>query len=304
MSQASGSAEEPEVVREDVVRDVVREQFPQLAVRSVEYLESGWLYDAYLVDHELVFRFPRYAVGAQDFDRQDRVHALVASAVGDSVGIPKIILWGAPSTRFPHRFAAHTLIPGVAAWHTSAGETPELARDLGCALTRIHAIPASAAEKIGVGKGGEGSRKLLEEYQVKARDVPEIEELAPDACAWLREHRAVPNDYPGMPRFIHNDLVPRHIIVNPATGRLSGIIDWNPALGDPAEDFSWLLFCRGLSFLDRAISAYGLPVDPAFRERTVFLARIRALVWLEGAIGKPWDIQVFLEILRKTFATE
>src|SRR4030095_14430075 len=107
MSQASGSVDPPEIDRElndEIVRDLVRSQFPQLAVHSVEYLDSGWQYDAYLVDGQLVFRFPRHELGAQDFDRQDRIHALVASAAGAFVAIPNIVLWGTPSTRFPHRF--------------------------------------------------------------------------------------------------------------------------------------------------------------------------------------------------------
>jgi len=33
----------------------------QLARRSVQFLESGWSYDAYLVDQSLVFRLPRHA---------------------------------------------------------------------------------------------------------------------------------------------------------------------------------------------------------------------------------------------------
>lgn len=85
---------------------------------------------------------------------------------------------------------------------------------------------------------------------------------------------------------------------------LSGIIDWEPGLGDPAQDFSYLLFCRGWSFLQRTMAAYELPVDPAFRERTVFLARIRALLWLAHPIRNGWDTKPFLGILRNTFATE
>jgi aminoglycoside phosphotransferase (APT) family kinase protein len=85
------------------------------------------------------------------------------------------------------------LIPGVAAWDTSVPETPELADELGCALTRIHAIPSSAAERIGVGEASETLRGLLDEWQQRSnelqqmvRHVPEIEELALEACTWLR----------------------------------------------------------------------------------------------------------------------
>lgn len=89
----------------------MRDQFPQLAVQSVEYLGCGWEHDAYLVDHHIVSRFPRYADVEYGFEPEQRVLSLVASAVGDSIGIPTITLWGEPSARFPHPFAGRSL-PG------------------------------------------------------------------------------------------------------------------------------------------------------------------------------------------------
>jgi aminoglycoside phosphotransferase (APT) family kinase protein len=99
-------------------------------------------------------------------------------------------------------------------------------------------------------------------------------------------------------------LVPRHIIVSETTGRLSGIIDWTPMVGDPAQDFSWLFFCRSLSFVQRALDAYQLDVDAAFLERTIFFARCRALDWVAGAIRTPWGPETYLPILRRAFATD
>src|SRR5947207_12549112 len=127
-SHAAAFAERQEYDPElhlDIVRDVVREQFPQFAVRSVEHLGSGWACDAYLVDDAMVFKFPRHAAAERDLNRIDRIQTLVASAAGTDVGIPRITLWGTPSARFPHRFVGHRLIRGVAMW--SVPETPELA---------------------------------------------------------------------------------------------------------------------------------------------------------------------------------
>ena len=44
---------------EDIVWEVLRDQFPELALRSVKLLGSGWEHDAYLVDDHVVVRFPR-----------------------------------------------------------------------------------------------------------------------------------------------------------------------------------------------------------------------------------------------------
>lgn len=290
-------------LNDDIVRDVVRDQFPPLAVQSVEYLGSGWENDAYLVNHHLVLRFPRYADVARGFEREDRLLTLVAAAAGASVGIPRITLWGKPSARFPHPFVGHDLIPGVAADDPSVPWAPELADDLGRALTRIHSIPAALADDVDVVHVAVSCREPLDELRRQMHLVPEIGDIAPRGCAWLDAGPVVPADYVGPPRFIHNDFSADHIIVSRTTGRLSGIIDWSDAaLGDPAQDFSYLLLCRGWSFLQRALDAYGLPLDAAFSERSIFLARVRALGWLADAIKRRGSTTPSLEIVRRVFA--
>ena len=285
----------------DIVRDAVRERFPQFAVGSIEHLGSGWSYDAYLVDDALIFKFPRHTAAARDLDRIDRIQTVVATAVGAEVGIPEFTLWGTPSSRFPHRFVGHPPIRGVGAW--SVPETrPELADDIGCALALIHAIPPSALRELGLRRDAENCQAAFDEARRKVQAVREIESIAPTECEWLNRLSTVPNEYAGAPRVIHGDLVPRHVIVSETTGRLAGIIDWTPKLGDPVEDFSWLFFCRSLSFVRRALDAYELEADAGLLERTIFLARCRVLDWVAGAIRTPWGPDMYLPILRRSFA--
>lgn len=287
----------------DIVRDVVRERFLQFAVHSVEHLGSGWSYDAYLVDDAMVFKFPRHAAAARDLDRIDRIQTVVASAVGTEVGIPRITLWGTPATRFPHRFVGHTPIRGVGAW-SAREKTPALAGDIGRALTLIHAIPEPAARELDLPRDEENCQAAFEQARRKVQAVPEIDRVARAECEWLSRLTTLPNDFARVPRVIHGDLVPRHIIVSETTGRLSGIIDWTPMLGDPAQDFSWLFFCCSLSFVRRALDAYQLDIDAAFLERTIFFARCRALDWVAGAIRTPRGPEAYLPILRRAFATD
>jgi aminoglycoside 2''-phosphotransferase len=279
----------------------VREQFPQLAVQSVEFLESGWSYDAYLVDQSLVFRFPRHAGVALKLDRQERILDFVGSAVGAYVGIPRAVLRGAPSARFPYSFTAHEFIPGAQAW--SVAVTPELADDVGRALARIHSIDVSAAAAIDVPEASENCRAVFEELKRELNAVPATEAVAPGPYQWFAADPVVPNEGADARRFIHGDLLPRHIIVSRDSGRLAGILDWEPQLGDPALDFSYLLFCGSLSFLRRALDAYDLPGDPGLLERAVFLGRMRSLAWLAGAIRGGWG-PLYLDFVRNAFGED
>jgi len=291
---------------EDIVWEVLRDQFPELALRTVKLLGSGWEHDAYLVDDHLVVRFPRYADVALGFEREEGIRALVASVAGASFGVPRITLWGKPTARFPHRFAGHELIPGVAIDDPRVPVVPELADDIGHSLSLIHSIPAAAANAVDVDIVEDDPRDLstgLHLVQNWVSLVPEITRAAPDACAWLRAAPVVPRRYAGVPRFIHNDFQNEHIIVNPVTGRLSGIIDWSGAiLGDPARDFSYVLLARGWAFVERAMNAYDLPLDAEFAERVVFSARLGSLAWLADAIKRRADTTALLETVRRAFA--
>jgi len=282
----------------DLVESVLREQFPQVARRSIQFLESGWSYDAYLVDESLVFRFPRHAGVARDLDRQERVLAFVGSHVGASVRIPKSVLRGAPSKRFPYCCTAHEYIAGDQAWGLG---TPALADDIGRALARIHSIDIAAAEAIGVPASTESCRTLFEQLRREVSEVPAMEAAAPGPYRWLADGPAVPNEPDGPPRLIHGDLLPRHIIINPTDRRLAGILDWAPALGDPALDFSYLFYCGPLSFVRRAVSAYEVPVDAAFLDRTIFIGRMLTLAWVAGSIRTGWGPTPYMQFLRNAF---
>ncbi|WP_374686883.1 phosphotransferase family protein [Promineifilum sp.] len=94
------------------------------------------------------------------------------------------------------------------------------------------------------------------------------------------------------PALIHNDLAPYHLLLDPTTGRLSGVLDFGEAgWGDPAGDYALLLGAYGGSFVRRMAGA-----DPAISdllERARFRAAYLELEWaLKGVrTGDPaWYI--------------
>jgi aminoglycoside phosphotransferase (APT) family kinase protein len=310
MTGSIGFYEQPPTDREltpEIVRHVVLEQFPELAVATLERLGDGWEHDAYLVDDRVVFRFPRQTGGGDDFAWEEGIHALVASVIGDIVGIPRITRWGRPSARFPYPFAGHELIPGVAANDPSVRLNPALADDIGRVLARLHAIPAEAAAAAGVDAAEAYKADLaagLEQVRRWVNELPEIRRHAPDPCTWLDTAPRAPDAYRGPPRFIHDDFQMEHVLVSLTTGRLSGIIDWGGGLGDPARDFSYVLLHGGWSFFRRAVDAYDLALDAEFAERTLFSARLGALGWLADAVKRGESTSRHVAIVRRMFELE
>ena len=306
MTESVGFYEPPPIDREltaEIVCDVVREQFPELAVATVTPLGEGWEHETYLVDEHVVFRFPRQA-GGDDFEWEEGLHALVSSAIGDLVGIPRITRWGRPCARFPYGFAGHELIPGVPADHPSVRANPALADDIGRVLARLHAIPPDVAAAAGAGPAELHKADLaagLKQVRRWVTELPEISRLTPEPCTWLDRAPCAPDPYRGPPRFIHDDFQMDHVLVNPTTGRLTGIIDWGGGLGDPARDFSYVLLHGGWSFFQRAVDAYDLPLDAEFPERTLFSARLGALGWFADAVKRGGSASRHLDIVRRVF---
>lgn len=287
------------------VRGALGDQFPELALRTIDYLGSGWDYDAYLVDRRLAVRFPRRAEVAERLDQEAAILRLVRSslecglpmpeiatpesAVPDivpaEIAVPEIIMRGQGSTHFPHAFFGHVFIPGVAADNPAAHASTDLAVDLAQALTLIHSITPESASAIGIGNEEECCKTRFSDTFDCVQKADGIRDFMPDAYAWLLGRPPVPRDYPGPPRFIHHDFSLRHILIDRGTGRLSGIIDWSDAaLGDPALDFVSLVLWRGWDFTDSVIRLYRPALDDGFRDRLRFLARTLAVTWLADAI--------------------
>src|SRR6185437_3736027 len=62
------------VVTPEIVRDILREQFPDLAAATIEPMDDGWEHQTFLVDVHLVFQFPRHVDGLGGFDWEHGVN--------------------------------------------------------------------------------------------------------------------------------------------------------------------------------------------------------------------------------------
>jgi aminoglycoside phosphotransferase (APT) family kinase protein len=91
------------------------------------------------------------------------------------------------------------------------------------------------------------------------------------------------------PVLLHNDLGAEHVLVDPATRAVTGIIDWaDAAIGDPAYDHAKLL-------RDLGPAAPG-PPDPATGQRALFLARCS--VFEDLAYGMDTGRRTYLDNAR------
>ncbi len=76
--------------------------------------------------------------------------------------------------------------------------------------------------------------------------------------------------------FCHNDVRDEHLMVDPDTGLVTGLIDWGDAvLGDPALDLATVLTDFGPEVYRRVLAGYRAPREDGLGERLRHLARRR-----------------------------
>ena len=253
----------------------VREQLPALGCRRAAPLGSGWGVDVYVLEcgraERLVARFPRTAEAARSVDADAAVLGFVASALASAFAVPRVVARGRAGAHFPYDFLVCAFVPGVAADAAAPTAPPNaeaLATDLGRALARIHALPVDAAREAG-----------------------------------LREVDWDDSGYAGPLRVVHGDFRADNLLVDPASGRLAGVIDWgNAAVGDPALDFMTLVLWRGWAFMHRALGAYDLPTDDGFLDRVRYHAQVQAAQALAAAARRRADPEPHLTWVRNAFS--
>lgn len=256
---------------------VIASQFPQLAPVQIEFLGSGWCNDAYLVNGEWVFRFPRRVAVQAELRREIVILPILAEALD----VP------------PERQLA-------------------LAEQVGRMLTQVHAIPP---ERIPTGDEqgvfDHDQTRSPADYLTEVVKVADAFRQAVGASlaerweSWLRGEVNPPPAYAGLPRFTHNDLGDDHLLMDPSTSQIVGVIDWSDAaFGDPCVDFLFLNHWLGAAFIDRVLQHYALPVDPVFHDRLQFNTTATAIIWTANAyqIGDPVDIRRWRDWFANIFA--
>jgi aminoglycoside phosphotransferase (APT) family kinase protein len=257
------------VVSPELALELVREQFPGLG-RTIEPFGNGWDNTAFLVDGDIVFRFPRRQFAVQFTGREVGVLPALAPRLPLPIPVP---LWvGTPGDRFPWPFAGYRMIPGrtVDAAVLSSDERRAAAPVLAEFLKVLHSTPAD-----GLGLPGDELARtdfvrrgpLLFERLQGLEDAGIIADRRP----WLELFEHFSPEPPSHPVPVHGDLYERHILVDEAN-RVCGVIDWGDVhLGDPALDLSLLYRFFPADERGDFLRVYG-PIDA----RTARVARLRA----------------------------
>jgi aminoglycoside 2''-phosphotransferase len=241
-------------------------------VKEYRLLLEGWDNVVLLADGSHVFRFTRRPDVAEQLRKEVQLLPTLSRYLTLRVPAPEYTWMSGP---LPH-FMGYRLIPG----ELRADHMPDSSRDrysssIAVFLTQLQGVPlGEVGDLVPRYTGGDwrslylGLREEVERG-VAPRLPPEAaSRLLGDFDGYLEE----PSNFRFSPRLIHRDLSSDHILHDPATENLTGVIDWGDScIGDPAFDITGLLADYGLAFAEAVAAAKGDPAE--YLERAGFYAR-------------------------------
>lgn len=261
----------------------IRAAFPALSLSAVHLNRDGLMNDVVIVNNEWVFRFAKDEWARRSLVKEARILALVRKFV--SISVPLI-------EHQKEDLVVYRLIPGDPLQRNDILQLDEtqqnhLAEQIATFLHQLHSIPHEVLEQQAIPPSD--AVRSREDWLRLFHDIEN--ELFPllmtPAKDWVRRHFApvlegrLSLDY--KPAMIHGDLAAYHLLFNPRTHRMTGVIDFGTAgRGDTASDFALIIAAFGESFLRRMAPFY--PQMSQALDRARFWAGTLELQWALGGL--------------------
>ncbi|WP_253810856.1 aminoglycoside phosphotransferase family protein [Nocardia amikacinitolerans] len=272
----------------ELVRDLLRDQHPDLAELPVRLGARGWDNQLWRLGDDLAVRLP-WATESADalLCKEHTWLPTLAPRLPLPVPVPK--RFGEPSERFPRPWIVTTWVPGEPADRSPVTRGAEAATTLAAFLTALHQ-PAPEEAPTERGRGG----RLADYTEGFAEQLAAATESGlipdPDAVRAVWEDAAAAPEWAGPALWLHGDLHPANVLT--ADGAICGVIDFGDLFaGDPAFDLAaaWILLPDGAA--EDFHAAYRPAPDAATLRRARGWAVLRALAGIfigdAGVHGRP-----------------
>jgi aminoglycoside phosphotransferase (APT) family kinase protein len=265
----------------DLVRDLLREQHPDLAGLAIREVAGGWGNQMWRLGDELAVRMQRMD-RTPDLQLKER-RWLPELAPRLPLPVPVPVRCGEPSERFPKYWTVMTWVPGEPLDHGSISRGAHAADTLAGFLQALH-VEAPADAPIARDRGAhpkhctDGFENFLQ--AVAAGDI--AVDVSAVRAVW--DDAVTADTWEGSPLWVHGDLHPANVVVS--DGTLAGIVDFGDVFaGDPAWDLAaaWVLLPAGAAA--RFFETYARADEAAIRRARGLAAMKCLFLMLMGQNG-------------------
>lgn len=249
-------------INADTAKNLIESQH-HLSINSIILLDEGWDNIVYLVNQELIFRFPRRELGVMCLKNEINLLPYIASRLTFPISNPQWI--GSKCELYPYPFAGYRMLAGKPLCEATRDyiNNVKFAKTLAKWLKELHSIPV-LEEHVTVISGDQDWR-LNHSHRIKScrENLSHYQIFFEQAGFSLKNIERIIerlnqlNLHSQKKCYLHGDLYSRHIIVDDSLLPV-GLIDWGDVhIGPPGIDLAvGMIFTRDvlLNFLD----AYGV----------------------------------------------
>jgi aminoglycoside 2''-phosphotransferase len=259
----------------------VRTVLPNLAIEKVEQ-SNGQFSDVMIINHEWIFRFPRYREGVARLHAEERLLEVLKGQLPLPIPAPTHRSFDPPVPGLA--FLSYRRLPGEALLPETLDQIRDdilrdsMARLLAAFMRALHAVslvdlPADLPGAPAEGGICEQRAGWVNFYQSARKQL--FAAMRPEARRTVIRHFEAYLDDSSLHEFTpclrHGDLGGSNILWDGQSGAITGVIDFaDCAIGDPAYDLA-SLSTLGADFFERLSQRY----DPDPINRALLLARAR-----------------------------
>ena len=263
-------------VSAEFIRDLLRDQHPDLADLPVTFGARGWDNQLWRLGDDLAVRLPWATQNSDGLLLKE--HAwLPAIAPRLPLPVPVPQRLGEPSERFPRPWIVTTWVAGEPADRAPATRGAEAADTLAAFLAALHQ-PAPDDAPAARDRRGRPLADVVGGFAHFLKEATDRRLISdPDAVREVWDDALAAPDWTGPALWLHGDLHPANLLT--IDGNFCGVVDFGDmCAGDPACDLAacWILLPDGV--IDRFHQSYLPAADAATLRRARGWALIKALV--------------------------
>lgn len=264
-----------------VVRDLLRDQHPDLADLPLKEITGGWDNALFRVGDSLAARLPRRTVAVPLMQNEQRWLRELAPRL--PLPVPVATRTGAPGRGYPWAWAITSWIEGEPAFVRTPLRNAAAAKAMGEFVRALHQ-PAAPDAPISPYRGVPLAARTPRFHEHLDAIDGLVDRPRVLAC-WERAVSTAP--WPGARVWVHGDLHPGNVIVSGE--QVVGVIDFGDlTAGDPATDLAaaWMLFSSDVRPVFREAAA---GADAPVSDETWMRARGWALALNIGWLAMSAD---------------
>lgn len=228
-------------ITKSMIKELLYKQF-NIVVQQIKLLGEGWDNSVYLINNNLVFRFPRRKEGILLIEREMSILPLLQENIALKIPTPKY--FGQPSNLFSRPFYGHKLIHGHSGCSVSLKhvEYKQLAVDLALFLKSLHEIDIKQLAlpcELDPVFNRTDVPSMLKNLEGRLVDIKKHYDLSSYTNKFDLIIKNISSyKMSAMKKITHGDLYHRHLLFDDKHS-LSAVIDWGDcSIGDSVVDLA------------------------------------------------------------------